>query len=44
MAPKNKAKHTDSANVLYYIIKLKKLLEYQQVTEEQKAILLAKEK
>jgi len=44
MALKNKAKCTDSANVSYYIIKLKKLLKYQQATEEQKAILLAEEK
>ena len=44
MAPKNKAKCADSANVLYYIMKLKKSLKYQQVTKEQKAILLAEEK
>ena len=44
MAPENKAKHADFANVSYYITKLKKSLEYQQATEEQKVILLAEEK
>ena len=42
--PQNKAKRADSANVLYYVMKLKKLVKYQQATKEQKALLLAKEK
>ena len=28
MVPENKARHADSANVLYYVTKLKKLVEY----------------
>ena len=28
MAPKNKAKRADSDNILYYVTKLKKLVEY----------------
>ena len=44
IVPKNKVKRADSANVLYYITKLKKSVKYQQATEEQKAVLLVKEK
>ena len=44
IVPENKAKRADSANVSYYVTKLKKSVEYQQATEEQKAILLAEEK
>ena len=44
MVPKNKAKRANSANVLYYIIKLKKIIKYQQATKKQKAILLIVEK
>jgi hypothetical protein len=44
IAPENKAKRADSANVSYYVTKLKKSVEYQQATEEQKAIILAEEK
>jgi hypothetical protein len=44
MIPQNKAKRADSANVSYYVTKLKKSVEYQQATEEQKAVLLAEEK
>ena len=44
MVPENKAKRADSANISYYVTKLKKSVEYQQATEEQKAVLLAAEK
>ena len=44
IVPKNKAKRTDSTNISYYVTKLKKSVEYQQATKEQKAVLLAAEK
>ena len=34
IVPENKGKRADSANIVYYIIKLKKLVKYQQATKE----------